>query len=271
MTNYIKLIFISLFIISCYGNTSQKEVENRDSIINQQEVPDVLTDIQKFVLSYPDFIVKDSANYIIWEDGTKMIFDTGIKSQDFDEILNNPDLKAQVSIPYPMGSEYSEPTLNQDPGRIRYEPFFKKMYGNTKTEVEKNLLTIYWLPSTINKKLRITKINGIAEKLQAISDELDTLTHLHKYINNPGGTYYWRKISGTNRLSTHSFGIAFDINVNHSNYWKWDSKKNDVLEYRNKIPIEIVLIFEKHGFIWGGKWYHYDTMHFEYRPELCLL
>jgi hypothetical protein len=20
--------------------------------------------------------------------------------------------------------------------------------------------------------------------------------------------------------------------------------------------------------VWGGRWYHYDTMHFEYRPEL---
>ena len=27
-------------------------------------------------------------------------------------------------------------------------------------------------------------------------------------------------------------------------------------------------IFEKYGFVWGGRWYHYDTMHFEYRPEL---
>jgi hypothetical protein len=34
------------------------------------------------------------------------------------------------------------------------------------------------------------------------------------------------------------------------------------------MPEEIVAIFEKHGFIWGGKWYHFDTMHFEYRPEL---
>ena len=25
---------------------------------------------------------------------------------------------------------------------------------------------------------------------------------------------------------------------------------------------------EAEGFIWGGRWYHYDTMHFEYRPEL---
>jgi hypothetical protein len=36
----------------------------------------------------------------------------------------------------------------------------------------------------------------------------------------------------------------------------------------NRIPLEIVAIFERHGFIWGGKWSHYDTMHFEYRPEL---
>jgi hypothetical protein len=29
-----------------------------------------------------------------------------------------------------------------------------------------------------------------------------------------------------------------------------------------------VAVFERHGFIWGGRWAHYDTMHFEYRPEL---
>ncbi len=32
--------------------------------------------------------------------------------------------------------------------------------------------------------------------------------------------------------------------------------------------MEIVKELEKYGFIWGGRWYHYDTMHFEYRPEL---
>ena len=60
------------------------------------------------------------------------------------------------------------------------------------------------------------------------------------------------------------------INV-YSNYWQWDckctSEKVD-LSHKNKIPQGIIDIFEKHGFIWGGKWYHYDTMHFEYRPEL---
>jgi peptidoglycan LD-endopeptidase CwlK len=37
---------------------------------------------------------------------------------------------------------------------------------------------------------------------------------------------------------------------------------------RNSYPQEIVELFEKHGFIWGGKWSHFDLMHFEYRPEV---
>jgi hypothetical protein len=33
---------------------------------------------------------------------------------------------------------------------------------------------------------------------------------------------------------------------------------------------QIVKIFESKGFVWGGKWWHYDSIHFEYRPELTL-
>jgi len=32
-----------------------------------------------------------------------------------------------------------------------------------------------------------------------------------------------------------------------------------------------VKVFKKHGFIWGGNWYHFDGMHFEYRPEFLAL
>jgi hypothetical protein len=40
------------------------------------------------------------------------------------------------------------------------------------------------------------------------------------------------------------------------------------VRWENRIPQFIVDAFEAEGFIWGGRWYHYDTMHFEYRPEL---
>ena len=42
----------------------------------------------------------------------------------------------------------------------------------------------------------------------------------------------------------------------------------ELLALQTAYPREIVAAFEAQGFIWGGKWYHYDIMHFEYRPEL---
>ena len=62
----------------------------------------------------------------------------------------------------------------------------------------------------------------------------------------------------------HGYGAAIDINVALSDYWLWERAAG----HAHQTPPEIVAIFERHGFIWGGKWSHYDTMHFEYRPEL---
>ena len=36
-------------------------------------------------------------------------------------------------------------------------------------------------------------------------------------------------------------------------------------------PEAVIKSFEKQGFVWGGTWDEYDTMHFEYRPELIEL
>ena len=201
-------------------------------------------------------------NYIIWNDGTKMLYDDG-KKKSFNRLLNFSDIEDMFYFKYPKNS-FIPPKYNQDAGRIRNDAFFKKMYGDTKAKVIRNLTTIKWLPS--GKKIRVTTINGIDKKLYAISKELNNLPKkFKKYIINIGGTFNWRNIAGTNRLSSHSFGISIDINTKYSAYWKWSKGK---YRYKNKIPKEIVKIFEKYGFIWGGKWYHYDTMHFEYRPKL---
>ncbi|WP_332881649.1 M15 family metallopeptidase [Campylobacter pinnipediorum] len=34
-------------------------------------------------------------------------------------------------------------------------------------------------------------------------------------------TFKYRNITGTNRLSTHSYAITIDINVKSSTYWRW--------------------------------------------------
>ncbi|MHC6204140.1 M15 family metallopeptidase [Breznakiellaceae bacterium SP9] len=106
---------------------------------------------------------------------------------------------------------------------------------------------------------------GIDKKLEEVIAALDVLgPEYQKYLIPPGGTFNYRPVAGTGRLSAHSFGIA----VAPSHYWQWEAK--GAAEYTNSIPYRIVEIFEEQGFIWGGKWYHFDTMHFEYRPELLL-
>lgn len=224
----------------------------------------------KLINAYPNHLQSYKDNYIIWKDGDKMIFDDYIKKNDYQDLLNNASLKEQLTQKYIKIKDNKThiPTLNEDPGRIRHQDFFKKMYGYSEEEIKKNLTKIKWMPNSSNKTIMVTTINSVHKKLQAISSELEQLApNLKKYVNNPSGGYNFRKIANTNRLSMHSFGLAIDINVDKSHYWLWDKQKNN-FSYKNLIPFEIVKIFEKHSFIWGGRWYHYDTMHFEYRPEL---
>lgn len=265
------------------------------SQIHASVTSDVKPDVAVYLKAYPEFLSAIQGNKLIWKDGTIMPLKLNQDNnpKNFQEALDHPDLFLQLSIPYPKGILKGTPAIDSDPGRIRYVPFFQKMYGKSKDEIKKNLVEIDWMPKTFTDKeatkILVTRINGVSEKMKKISEELDELVlkkpEFKKYLKNPGGTFSYRLIAGTNRPSAHSFGMTIDINVDHSHYWLWDYKKNkdlpiddvsiqekdltsvNIPPYQNKIPYEIVKIFEKYHFIWGGKWFHYDTMHFEYRPE----
>jgi len=238
---------------------------------NADKVDTIPPGAKKLMQCYPDIIYGYANNHILFKDGSKLLWDDGIKNKSYQNLLDEPDMKDMFSQKYKMGQLKERPTKNFDPGRIRYEPFFEKIYGSTKSEVEKNLVTITWCPKLVGQKITVTKVNGVDKKLEAISKELDEHPELKKYLTNIGGTFAWRDIHGTHRHSMHSFGMTIDLNTQYFDYWQWACKctnENADVKYQNRIPQVIVDIFERHGFIWGGKWYHYDTMHFEYRPEL---
>ncbi len=230
--------------------------------------------LDRLVAAYPDFLHSHKGNMLIWKDGTQMPFDDGRGVKSFENRLKTPDLEDQFFTPYQTGHGGLQPGRNNDPGRVRFQPFFTKMYGDCrKGQVAGKLETIVWLPRHGGRRIRVTAINGVASKLQQVSLELDRLIDkrpaLRKFLIPASGTYNCRRIAGTNRYSVHAYGAAIDINVKQAHYWRWTKPdKNGLYRWRNRIPLEIVEIFEHHGFIWGGKWYHYDTMHFEYRPEL---
>lgn len=225
---------------------------------------------QRLVAAYPDALASVEDGTLVWRDGTRMPFDDGKPAKPFDAWLADPDLDDIFTIAYPAG-EIAPPAKDSDPGRARPPALFDKMYGDCrKGEVEKHLTSVRWLPKKTKQSLRVTTVNGVDKKLAAISTELDALPReFDKYLFPAAGTYACRVIAGTDRTSAHGQGIAIDLALKHSHYWRWaKSAKDGTLSWRNEIPAEIVRIFEKHGFIWGGRWYHYDTMHFEYRPEL---
>ena len=273
----VALIAASLTLVYC--RASYKQLNPAVSVSSSNAQPEIKSSTvfetssgpRCLVAAYPDFLVSGDDRSIKWKDGTDMQFDDGKADTDFETMLNHATLKNQMSICYPKGDKFQPPpAVNSDPGRPRFEPFFLKMYGNSQEEVRKSLVSVTWLPKHINKQLMVTTINGVDKKIKEISDELDALPDEYvKYLVNPGGTFNWRPIAGTQRQSTHSFGMTIDINVAQSDYWRnFKPDGKGVYSYKNRIPVKIVEIFEKHGFIWGGKWYHFDTMHFEYRPEL---
>jgi peptidoglycan L-alanyl-D-glutamate endopeptidase CwlK len=213
---------------------------------------------------YSEFL--DSADQVnlYWKDGTVMQIDDGIMDKSHEEMLDNSDIEDMLSQIYVSGELSEDPPLNFEPGRIRYEPFFKKIFGENESEVRARLVDVQWVDGS---QILFSSVNGASDSLKLVIQSLKELpSEFDKYLVNIGGTFVWRNIANTNRLSNHSFGTSIDINTKYTDYWQW----NKNLNYRNRIPFEIVEIFEKYGFIWGGKWYHYDTMHFEFRPELIL-
>ncbi len=262
------ILGIILFVLCIYfgGVAGQPKIIKQDSINDTIPIA-----AQKLIQCYSGFVKGFSKNHLILSDGSLLLWDDGIKNKSHDALLNNPDIEDMFRQPYKVGLLKDVLGMNDEPGRIRNQEFFFKMYGSSKEAVEKSLTEIVWCPKLVGQKIYVTKINGIDKIIEAISDELDKHPELQKYITQIGGTFLWRNIRGSKRQSTHSFGMTIDINTTYSDYWQWSCKctdENVAVNYQNRIPQIIVDIFEKYGFIWGGKWYHFDTMHFEYRPEL---
>ena len=74
-------------------------------------------------------------------------------------------------------------------------------------------------------------------------------------LNISGGTYNYRVVRGGNRLSTHAFGIAIDMDPARNPYpkaWK-----------EGMINREFCDILMKHGIWWRGLHRDKDPMHFQ--------
>ena len=190
------------------------------------------------------------------------------------------------------------PKPGEDAGRLRPITLWTYMYGAPAAKnpdgswrtitvgnrvelvggtVENNLMSVPWTLAGGGAKIRVNRANGVAQRLAAAVAELETISAEAKtaYRRIHGGSkpgvsgFYPRLVrASTCEISPHAFGVAVDVHW-HSDLDYWlDSPQHGGYRYHSVMPKEIVAVFERHGFIWGGKWRHFDGMHFEYRPEL---
>ncbi len=197
-------------------------------------------------------------------DGAKLPWDDG-KTKDMAARIEAPDIEDLFAVPYRTGPIEPIRDPEHDPGRARVEPLFRAKYGATAAAVERALVPVRFAGHTV----RIHKL--VAEPLKRVDERIAKLLEkdpsLARYFKSLGGTFNARAIAGTDRTSAHAWGIAIDIDVSLSDYWR-NTPSSKPLVWVNRVPQSIVDAFEAEQFAWGGRWFHFDTMHFELRPEL---
>ncbi len=203
-------------------------------------------------------IVRDyDATARLGEDGWSLVLPSG-------QAIPYAEVADVYEIPYPHGAIKPVTEVDFDPGRVRIDALMFATYGRSAKEVQAALT-----PVKIGGKVVLVH-KKIAEPLRRVAARIaEAMKHdrtLAPFFESLGGTFNWRKIAGTDELSMHAWAIAIDLDTTRASYWRNDRETNPV--WKNRYPQAIVDAFESEGFVWGGRWYHYDTMHFEYRPEL---
>lgn len=255
------------YLVIFYMNTSPSySAIKKDYDIESKQ------DLLVLMLSYPEYIISIEKEvnkiYCVFKSGKKILYDDkSPKTQE--EKFANPDIQDMLEQYYPLTKNTALMDKNFNPGRCRNYELLEEVYGNSKQKIEKNLVNL----KCGYANYQFNSCNSANIALDNALSELLALSKSNSKISSilyPGsGTFNYRVISGTNRLSPHSFGIAIDLKSDKKDYWKWSSKENG--EQRiNEYPEELVNAFEKNNFIWGGKWGYFDILHFEYRPEIIL-
>lgn len=237
----------------CASNSTLEEALHQDNL-------DCLNE------AYPDLALRfihtrDGKRWLRPKTGLDILYSSPSRARSRQELLDNSTVYESLAMPYTPGADWNVPE-EASPGRARSYGLLRALYGAGKDIVERRLKKV-----SIGGQ-QVVFASRAAPALEKVALDLEVLLkarpELEEYIA-PLASYAWRAIAQTRRLSSHAFGIAIDLNPDKGPYWQWSGGPHPG---KDAYPSEIVEIFERHGFIWGGKWHHYDMMHFEYRPEL---
>lgn len=149
----------------------------------------------------------------------------------------------------------------------------ERLFGDCRAaEFEKNLRQVRWFDDVGGGHVSFSSAHGAAERLRAVAEELAKLPdHFRDYFVPIGEATKCAPVDSTlTRPGLFRYGVALRLNDRYRDFWRWN--KPDAAgryEFKNAIPREVIEVFERNGFLWGGRWDFFDTGYFEYRPDLA--
>lgn len=265
-------LFVLVFAARSYYQDNALSFYAMASSSSQQYETTAKRDLLALMMAYPDHIKgieKDEQRvYVVMESGAEIVYDD-LKIKNFGEKLGNADIQDMMELDYPLHSIDTLMDENCDPGRIRCYPFLHAVYGGSQRDIEGSLKSVNLGAGSypFNKNNRAS--DALAAVFSGVSGLLKSEPEVYGFVYPLSGTYNYRVIAGTGQLSPHAFAIAIDLKRDSCDYWQWANREQGQGRL-DEYPTSLVALFESHGFIWGGKWAHFDFLHFEYRPELII-
>ena len=304
--SYIKKILYLLtftFISADIFSMSRPQTVSENQQEHQEEIPDepqIPSELALFIKCYSeiDFTLAYDETFSDW----RISFTSYDKQYNFlwqnscmlpENEIQNPGKYWPLLYTYPL-EMYDPKTFTEDQiaqmknfgsseNRKSNEGtpmfFFDALYdSHTRGSLESHLTRTTFLgkKTTVHERI-VPPLKRAEEKILELSKS-DSETKAFIDGIKSADAYYWRIISGTNRKSFHSLGIALDVLPVKLNgkaiFWSWTKDINPEgwmltpLNARWMPPQKVIEIMEDEGFIWGGKWIIFDNMHFEYHPEL---
>ena len=189
-------------------------------------------------------------------------------------VLTNPEQSARMRE---QESQRNERTMQ----RGRSPHFFDALHrARSHEEAYERVKSMRFLGHTVMVHYSILTVLSLVE--EQILKASRTSATVRQWINNLNTVegWAWRNVASSQSRSYHAYGVAIDLLPRSlgglQTYWLWTSQHtpewwNVPYTRRFHPPKEVIDAFEAFGFIWGGKWRYFDTMHFEYRPEVFAL
>ena len=105
--------------------------------------------------------------------------------------------------------------------------------------------------------IRVTMLLPALDSLARVFENVRiTDPDLYARINTAGALCVRRIRGTTNRVSTHSFGLAVDLNI--------DGRLDTLGDGKTQLGLTILAdFFRTEGWVWGASWRREDSMHFE--------